>query len=85
MIEDSNGKRFILRACHFERTMNQSPGFTMAKNIHGPATAKNISSPPMTKKKTSLIQFVPKFPRVEVSQNPSCPNFRKSKLLFKAS
>ena len=28
MIEDSNGKRFILRACHFERTMNQSPGFT---------------------------------------------------------
>ena len=55
----------------------------MAKNIYGPAIAKNISRPPMTKNKTSLIQFVPKFPRVEVSQNPSCPNFRKSKLLLK--
>ena len=32
MIEDSNGKRFILRACHFERTMNQSPSFSAEIN-----------------------------------------------------
>ena len=64
--------------CKLQASKKTSP---MAKNIYGPAIAKNISSPPLTKKN----KFVPKFPRVEVSQNPSCPNFRKSKLLFKAS
>ena len=81
MIEDSNGKRFILRACHFEGTMNQSPGFTMAKNIYGPATAKNISSPPMTKKK----KFDPVCAQISQSRSlpkSKLPEFQKVQVAF---